>query len=353
MKYDDYNEAELIEAARNLNLEIRGSRRSIRPTCQQYREALRLADKDIPFRFLNLSAELRNEVYNKLLTEDKSSTCHPQILATCKQINDEAADLLYANNTIRILIREDIVFVRRKVCEIYSPFPDEISLIRDLVTVQWPDYLLRAHHLSVELDSRLGKGSGVEVNKALYSLCSFLQQGHSLRSFEFDKACVLHYGDASGLLYALGKLHGVAKVVVGNLDAEKFERVMRSTEAIYPGNVLHQWMLLQKRARAYESLSKTMPGLGPTWLSPGRHSYYHGNEGLHQILRNADVHLKCDTFIDAKWDKKLEDLSYLLRAFMNRFVSGIDFEYERQRLRKKADELQRLWNEFEAAIRAR
>ena len=49
--------------------------------------------------FLSLPPEIRNMIYTLLLTPksgerpDSRVTCHPAILACCKQVNAEAADL--------------------------------------------------------------------------------------------------------------------------------------------------------------------------------------------------------------------------------------------------------------------
>lgn len=58
------------------------------------------------FRFLDLPAELRNKVYTNVLTRDPTKTrgAHPQLLATCRKIHDEASGLLYSLNQIDVYV---------------------------------------------------------------------------------------------------------------------------------------------------------------------------------------------------------------------------------------------------------
>lgn len=57
-----------------------------------------------PFRFFDFSAELRNAVYEDLLTLDDGQHGFPQILAASKAVYTEASGLLYSINEIRMLL---------------------------------------------------------------------------------------------------------------------------------------------------------------------------------------------------------------------------------------------------------
>lgn len=61
------------------------------------------------FRFLDLPAELRNKIYTNLLTRDPTKTrgAHPQLLATCRKIHNEASGLLYSLNRIDVYVHHD------------------------------------------------------------------------------------------------------------------------------------------------------------------------------------------------------------------------------------------------------
>ena len=56
----------------------------------------------------SLPPELRNVIYRILLTEhEPHQPCQAQVLATCKQIYEEASKILYAENDVYISISED------------------------------------------------------------------------------------------------------------------------------------------------------------------------------------------------------------------------------------------------------
>ncbi|SLM35530.1 hypothetical protein LPUS_04833 [Lasallia pustulata] len=65
------------------------------------------------FPFLTFPAELRNSIYRHLLVGGQESNAprYAQILRTCKQINREATDILYAENVVRIFVSSDDVLV--------------------------------------------------------------------------------------------------------------------------------------------------------------------------------------------------------------------------------------------------
>ncbi|GAB7362176.1 hypothetical protein MBLNU230_g2202t1 [Neophaeotheca triangularis] len=68
------------------------------------------ADKQpAPFPFFRLPPELRNSIYENVLTftggnKREKPRCHPQILYTCKQAAEEAAQILYHENDMTIKI---------------------------------------------------------------------------------------------------------------------------------------------------------------------------------------------------------------------------------------------------------
>ena len=63
---------------------------------------------DRPFRFLDLAAELRNNIYELTLTHDEQHDpplhANPALLRTCKQVYDEARDLFYAKSTLHVTV---------------------------------------------------------------------------------------------------------------------------------------------------------------------------------------------------------------------------------------------------------
>ncbi|KAI7489772.1 hypothetical protein KC357_g2190 [Hortaea werneckii] len=61
---------------------------------------------DQAFRFLDLLPEMRNLVYRELLVwpSNRLERCWPQILRTCRQVNDEAKDIIYTENAAKVKV---------------------------------------------------------------------------------------------------------------------------------------------------------------------------------------------------------------------------------------------------------
>ncbi|KAI7383304.1 hypothetical protein KC336_g18406 [Hortaea werneckii] len=61
---------------------------------------------DQVFRFLDLLPELRNLVYRELLVwpSNRPESCWPQILRTCRQVNNEAKDIIYKENAAKVTV---------------------------------------------------------------------------------------------------------------------------------------------------------------------------------------------------------------------------------------------------------
>ncbi|KAF2174030.1 hypothetical protein M409DRAFT_48921 [Zasmidium cellare ATCC 36951] len=85
-----------------------------------YIERLKEIDRNPPgvFRFMDLPAEMRNNVYEELLPDDVGSSrrvVHHPILRTCKAIYKEAASMFYLDSHVRISIKKGMVsFPHRK-----------------------------------------------------------------------------------------------------------------------------------------------------------------------------------------------------------------------------------------------
>lgn len=115
-------------------------------------EAARVeALRSFPFRFLDLAPELRNMVYEELLTIDEGSlTCHPQILRTCKEIQGEATSILYAANPFYIEVSEKGILANDIRCGRYVPIPSSAEDDQsDLEDIEWPEFLQRAQSIHI------------------------------------------------------------------------------------------------------------------------------------------------------------------------------------------------------------
>ncbi|KAI7546302.1 hypothetical protein KC331_g5705 [Hortaea werneckii] len=65
-----------------------------------------MPNEDQVFRFLDLPAEMRNLSYRELLVwpSNRLERCWPQILSTCRQVNDEAKDIIYKENAGKVKV---------------------------------------------------------------------------------------------------------------------------------------------------------------------------------------------------------------------------------------------------------
>ena len=188
--YDQVPKPELARRAQERGLKVETtSRRQIGPLRQDYINALEQADKDKKLYFMDLTLELRKLVYQHLLVLKDSWTCHPQILATCKQIRGEASYFLYRNNLLEVKIFGDMIQAHGQRRGEYVP-DHSAETRRDshyVTKLLWPGFLHRAQWLRVSVEPPgVGFVTPIAVNHILYSLCSFLEHDHELRSFELD-----------------------------------------------------------------------------------------------------------------------------------------------------------------------
>ena len=73
-------------------------------------KAANTAAGDKTFPFLDLPAELRNDIYHRLLIAEPNSvtgrtTGHPEILRTCKQIHAKATAYFYGNSKFNAILK--------------------------------------------------------------------------------------------------------------------------------------------------------------------------------------------------------------------------------------------------------
>lgn len=183
------------------------------PTYKRHETPFRKAQKRPPLRFFDLPAELRNQIYLELLTLQNigpfnRAVCWPEILATCKQINHEAGDMLYANNTVDITIRGGLtkkewrgrpycVAVRKVYCTSSKKRlvrSDLIHLRKDFKRLLFGS-MFRAHHIRLNINiAHESKHRQYSRSKDLYTptadivqqLCVGLAANKRIRSFEVN-----------------------------------------------------------------------------------------------------------------------------------------------------------------------
>lgn len=163
--------------------------------------ALRSADSQSSFRFLDLSPELRNHVYWYLLAlREKRGTshrqvCFPEILCTSHQIYDEAKGILYAD--------ENEIVIAYTVGGVDASWQKDQKLhisinhravgvdpewnLRDSAVIR-PSFLLNSHRLRLQIGvpefrtSDRTPGSVVQLNRAVYALANYLKAGCRLQN---------------------------------------------------------------------------------------------------------------------------------------------------------------------------
>ena len=165
-------------------------------------EVLQEADRSVRFPFFDLPPDLRNMIYRELLSlrrdgfsPDKKQHCWPEILATCRQANDEASDLLYSENRI-------FVHIYKTSSELALEFVDQRwmpSAYWHLLSgsLDWPKYLRKVQHLRLIVTIEWEKPPGpnavvlntgpntlIELNHVLYDFQCLLSQAKRLQEFE-------------------------------------------------------------------------------------------------------------------------------------------------------------------------
>ena len=203
-KYTTFKRKDLVKAAKRKNVTVTSSHKGRAPTKADYVKALKDFDMEYaaahPFRFMDLSPELRTRVYRELLTFDNSWTCHPEILAVSKQLNEEATNILYGDNLFEVKIWPREVQAHGLRCGAYSLM--EVGFEVGVDALEWPGMLHKAQWLRISLPQDLmdpdwaSELSHAAVQQIMYSLCSFLSKKHQLRSTVVDlRPLGLHASD--------------------------------------------------------------------------------------------------------------------------------------------------------------
>lgn len=222
---------DLVKVAKTRQVFVPASGKSGRPRKRDYVKALQDFDSRVaaqPFRFMDLSPELRTLVYRELLTFKRSWTCYPQILSTCKQVHDEAEGLLYGDNLIDIKIWPSEVQAHGLRCGNYNPSSTSTWQPEGRVdTIKWPSMLRKVQWLRISCPNGFhfttAQNHLSAVQQILYYLCIFLSDGNQLRSMEVDlQSLSLQRDSADGVSFTwpLGMLEGLKKVTVRFSDSE-------------------------------------------------------------------------------------------------------------------------------------
>ena len=143
----------------------------------------------------DLLQELRDRIYRELLVLKDSFTCHPQIVRASKNINAEASGILYGDNLIEIKVHHDGIYVHGQLSGTHQPDRPrgQEKVLGRASQIKWPQLLSKARFIRFEIVILQQLATGVDavpnlgtLHAILYSLCSFLQDSHTLRSLALD-----------------------------------------------------------------------------------------------------------------------------------------------------------------------
>ncbi|RMZ28134.1 hypothetical protein D0859_07777 [Hortaea werneckii] len=191
LDYKRFRTAQLARFARNRNLDV-----EVRPRQERgcYLRALIDADNDATFRFFDLPAEMRNTVYEHLLTLrdlNHGWRCYPEILATCKQVNREARGYLMTGNRSKIHAVLNLTlsnpYSRPPYLEQYIYANGQQLNSGGSLVFHWPSVLLDSQHIDISIAIQQGPRfyhtrwpfgahcADIVVNRAMYDLYYALQ----------------------------------------------------------------------------------------------------------------------------------------------------------------------------------
>ncbi|EME81265.1 uncharacterized protein MYCFIDRAFT_211797 [Pseudocercospora fijiensis CIRAD86] len=152
---------------------------------------LRNADKSMTFRFTALAGEIRNRIYDELLTLNDVGKCHPQILRASKSIHGDASEMIYSINTPTArFVANHLLFLETR----RAPHDYRYEPIMKLNAPPWPLSFLKFEKVRILLDEEAlydavdqghRRSAWEDVSRStaeLYTLVSFLQKSTSLKS---------------------------------------------------------------------------------------------------------------------------------------------------------------------------
>ena len=208
IRYETWSDTQLKEFAQQRSLEL------TRDTRNSWIRTLRAKDRSATITFLEFPPEIRNVVYELLLTQHhlsrkRPAVCYPSILATCKQINEEAADMLVASYQ-NISVPLDISLQPHMSNKDRSSYRVKVSLNHKVLgkgqqgdrafTILWPQSLAKLRSLDIRVSmyaagwhvpieslpsgrelTRICSAGESQINHALYELYHFLGKCNDLQ----------------------------------------------------------------------------------------------------------------------------------------------------------------------------
>lgn len=301
----------------------------------EYIKILAKADREATFRFMDLPAEMRNEVYEYLLVlpggNPDCNNCDTSILQTCKEIYDEAKSILYEENTVECSFWVKPVTFFSSYHAIHIHNSESIGYVGIDTEVDdsarhtllpsgldaYPEFLRRIRHL--KLDIRFERGETVQsrfcdcfqLESAVVTFSSFLMDEHCLQSLEvcvnleIGPALLESFEAAARMLYPLRRIRGIPAVrIIGNIPDSiraKLVEDMQSSERCF--NTVKHWKNLMDEAQAMDGLLRAL----------GQSHYYNSATGdLYELQLKANEAFLCREK-EERFQAALHEVSILLR----------------------------------------
>ena len=247
--------------------------------------ALEEADQEpITFRFLDLSAEMRNHVYDELLSFSpyNRTKCYPAILTTCHQIHDEANSLLYADKDTDVTLS----LIQQPRGEYDFPACPRITVNGCPVSIdpgwsflkyslEWPSLLSKVERLQLQINvSRndvlsAGAGAGVNVilpskglllNHVLYDLQHLLNGTGNLTGLDVKIDCdrPMTHETCSDMFSPIRLFHAPKHFTFTNIPASVAARIQLPEPPVQnscqPAKWIHRYRDLNNEAASLRNL---------------------------------------------------------------------------------------------------
>ncbi|KAF2158811.1 hypothetical protein M409DRAFT_30686 [Zasmidium cellare ATCC 36951] len=261
-----------------------------------YIKELLTADSVRVFRFLDLPAEMRNEVYGYLLAPQQRYTRRTQILRTCKAIYNEANEILYADNVISCAFSNRQDSSGKRVIINHRTYSGanalELSQLPGAID-HYPSFLARLRKLEIEIHMDLPYAAANRnpivdfVRSALLALASILMEGGRLKGLRVRVSTTsgtLQDKVVASVLYPLRRLRNTDLTFAGDVEVPDFLRndmaaELRLREPVF--NTLMHCRLILSNAEAYLRLIDVLDPL------PSNNPQRMGNSRAAQMARQV------------------------------------------------------------------
>ena len=246
-----------------------------------YIRALEKNDREWCFRFMDLPSEMRLMVYRNLLLHENPYLplenlvnvhglykTYPAILQTCRHIYEEAHGVLYDENTFQVTFKGADgdagngvgrqALVHRKTVNIHCPHAECLRIPKGID--DYPEFFRRISRLQLRLKFEtwdrvaLSEDATWPLNHFVYTLASFLMDGHRLKTLQvkLDVSSALDDSKYGMILYPLRRLRNVANVSIEghapDIVKTKLINDIISNEPTF--NTMRHWNLVAAEGRA-------------------------------------------------------------------------------------------------------